>query len=92
MEGSLLEISLVARSIGEGINPVALLLIVDPVSSVCVAIGVVVSSVAVFLPAADTALVAVAVAEVLHCYHLVLHANVLLRYNSISDALNWSER
>jgi hypothetical protein len=75
MEGPCLEISFVARAIGEGIHPMAILLIVGPISLVPIPIRVPIDAVAMLLLAADTALVAVAITQVLQQNGLALHSN-----------------
>lgn len=73
LEDSRLEIALVARPVCEGVNPMAVLFIILPVSRVGVAVDVAIHAIAVLLLASNAALIAVAVAQVLDGYHLGLH-------------------
>lgn len=62
LEDSCLEITLIARSVREGINPMTVLFIILPISRVGVSVGIAIHSVAMFLLASYTAFVAVSVA------------------------------
>ena len=62
LEDSCLEITLIARSVREGINPMAVLFIILPISRVGVSIGIAIHTITMFLLASHAAFIAVAVA------------------------------
>lgn len=73
LEDACLEIALVARSVRKGINPMAVLFIILPISRVGVSVRIAIHTITVFLLASYTAFIAVAVAEILNRYHFCLH-------------------